>query len=214
MKNFRNSLINTDITEDEYEHAHNVWKTFNIKNVGEYHDLYVKSDTLLLADVFESFRKTSQKEYHLNPTHFVSPLSLKWKACLKMPQVKLELLTDENILLMVGKEIRGRICPAIHHYETPNNKYMKNYNENIISTFLQYLGANNLYGWAMSKKLPISKFRCAKKLSVFTEQAIKMYDENNDYGLILEVDIKYPTMRRIKHKELPFLPQRKKINKK
>ena len=70
MKNFRNSLINTDITEDEYEHAHNVWKTFNIKNVGEYHDLYVKSDTLLLADVFESFRKTCQKEYHLDPTSF------------------------------------------------------------------------------------------------------------------------------------------------
>ena len=127
-------------------------------------------------------------------------------------KVKLELLTDEYMLLMFEEEICGGICQTVHCYETVNNKYMKNYNKNVISTFLQYLDANNLYGWAMSKKLSIGKFRWAKKLSIHTEQAIKMYDENSDYGAILEVDVEYPPMARIKHKDLHYLPERRKIN--
>ena len=75
---------------------------------------------------------------------------------------------------MLEEGIKGGICQTIHHYETANNKYMKNYSKDIISTFLKYLDANNLYGWAMSKKLPISKFRWAKILSIYTEQAIKI----------------------------------------
>ena len=130
-----------------------------------------------------------------------------------MIKVKLELLTDVNMLLMVEEGIRGGICQAIHHYETANNKYMKNYNKNVISSYLQYLDANNLYGWAMRKKLPVREFTRAKKPSIYTEQAIKTYDQNNEYGAILEVDIEYRTVARIKHIGLPFLPQRKKINK-
>ena len=114
---------------------------------------------------------------------------------------------------MFKEGIGGRICQAIHHYGTANNKYMKNYNKNIISTFLEYLDVNNLYGWAMIKNLPIGKFKRAKKPSINTEQAIKMYDENSDCGAILEVDIEYPIQTRIRHKDLPFFPQRKKINK-
>ena len=90
---------------------------------------------------------------------------------------------------------------------------MKNYNKNVISSFLQYLDANNLYGWAICKKLPAGKLKWAKKTSVYKEQAIKMYNENGGYDAILGVDIEYPTMTRIKHKDLPFYPQRKKINK-
>ena len=90
---------------------------------------------------------------------------------------------------------------------------MKNYNKNGISSFLQYLDANNFYGLAISKKLPAGKFKWAKKASIYKEQAIRMYNENDDYGAILGVDVEYPTMTRIKHKDLPFLPQRKKINK-
>ena len=108
--------------------------------------MYVQSDTLLLADVFESFRKTCQKEYQLDPAHFVSLPSFAWQACLKITKVKLKLLTDENMLLMVEEGIRGGLCQAIHHYETANNKYMKNFNKDIISSFLEYLDANNLHG--------------------------------------------------------------------
>ena len=213
MKDFHNTLNQTDITKEDYEHAQKVWNTFNIKNLGEYHDLYVQSDTLLLADIFENFRETCQRIYKLDPTHFLLAPGLAWQACLKMTKVKLELLTDENMLLMVEEGIRGGICQAIHHYESANNKYMKNYNKNVISSYLQYLDANNLYGWAMSKKLPVREFTWAKKPSIYTEEAIKMYNENNDNSAILQVDIEYPTMAHIKHKDLPFLPQRKKINK-
>ena len=107
---------------------------------------------------------------------------------------------------MLEEGIKGGICQTIHHYETANNKYMKNYSKDIISTFLKYLDANNLYGWAMSKNLPIGKFRWAKKLSIYTEQSIKVHDENSDYGVIVEVDNEYPVMECIKHKDLPFLP--------
>ena len=118
MKDFHNTLNQTDITKEDYEHAQKVWNTFNIKNLGEYHDLYVQSDTLLLADIFENFRETCHKIYKLDPTHFVSAPGLAWQVCPEMTKVKLELLTDANILLMVEEGIRGGVCQVIHHYES------------------------------------------------------------------------------------------------
>ena len=99
-----------------------VWNTFKIKNLGEYHDLYVQSDTLLLSDVFEAFRKTCIKEYELDPTYFVSAPGLSWEACLKLTKVKLELLTDLDMFLMYEEGIRGGISQAIHKYAKSNNK--------------------------------------------------------------------------------------------
>ena len=162
---FYNKTNKESITEDNYKHAQNVWNTFNIKNLGEYHDLYVQSDTLLLSDVFENFRITCQKEYDLDPAHFLSAPGLALKACLKKTQVKLELLADMNMLLMFEQEIRGGLCQSVLRYATANNKYMSNYCKKQISTFLQYLYANNLYGYAMCKKLPIGEFKWSKKLS-------------------------------------------------
>ena len=118
------------------------------KYFGDYHDLYVQSDTLLLADLFENFRNTGNKVYELDPAHFLSAPGLAWKACLKKAEVKLELLTDVDILLMVEKGIRGGICHAIYRYAKANNKYMKNYSKDKEESFLQYLDAINLYGWA------------------------------------------------------------------
>ena len=103
-----------DITDKDYEHAQKVWKVFGIKNLGEYHDLYVQSDTLLLADVFENFRDKCIEIYELDPAHFLSAPGLAWQACLKETGVNLELLTDIDMLLMVEKGIRGRICEATH----------------------------------------------------------------------------------------------------
>ena len=93
---------------------------------------------------------------------------------------------------MVEKGIRGGICQAIYKYAKANNKYMKNYNEFIESLYLMYLDANNLYGWAMSQKLPVDGFKWVKDLSKFNENFIKNYNENNDKGYILEVDVEYP----------------------
>ena len=145
----------SNISDKEYEYAQKVWSTLNIKNLGEYHDLYVQLDTELLADVFENFRKVYLKEYKLEPCYFVSAPGLAWTAMLKLTKVKLELLTDVDMLSMFEEGTGGGISQAIHKYATANNKYKKNFNKRVISTFLQYLDANNLYGWAMFKKLPI-----------------------------------------------------------
>ena len=210
-KEFYNKLNLEDITDEDYKHAQKVWDTFNIKNFGEYHDLYVQSDTLLLADIYENFRNVCINICELDPAHFLSAPGLAWQACLKKTKIKLDLLTDINMLLMIEEGIRGGICQAIHHYATANNKYMKNYNKNIILTFLQYLDASNLYGWAMSKKLPVGKFEWIHP-SDYTEDHIKNYDNNDEYGAILEVDIEYPKELSNKHKDVPFLPERRKIN--
>ena len=93
--------------------TNNVFKKFNINNLGEYHDLYVRSDTLLLADIFKNFRQSCLKNYELDPAHFVSLPGLAWRACLRKTNVELELLTDYDMLLMVEEGIRGGICHAV-----------------------------------------------------------------------------------------------------
>ena len=105
-----------DITNADYMHTKRVCKDFEIKNLGEYQDLYLKSDALLLADIFENFRKTCLNIYHLDPVKFLSAPGLAWQAALKNTEVKLELLTDIDILLLVEKSIRGRVCHAIHQH--------------------------------------------------------------------------------------------------
>ena len=114
-----------------------VWKCFKMKNLDEYHDLYVQSDTLLLADVFENFRNKYIDLYETDPAHFLSASGLAWQACLKNTKVELDLLTDIDVLLMVEKEIRGRICYVIHRYEKANNRYMKKYGKNKESSYIQ-----------------------------------------------------------------------------
>ena len=111
-----------------------MFKEFKLKNLGDYHDFHVQSDTLLLADVFENFRNKCVKIYELYPAHFLPAPALAWQACLKKTGIKLELLTDIDMLLMAEKGIRGEICYAIHRYAKANNKYMKNHDKNITSS--------------------------------------------------------------------------------
>ena len=145
-KDFYNNLNMEDISDIDYRHANNVFKVFKLENLGDYYDLYVQSDTLLLADVFNNFRDMYLKEYELDPAHFLSLPGLAWQACLKKTNIELELLTDYDMLLMVEEGIRGGICHSIHRYAKANSKYMKNYNDNKESSYIQYLDANNLYG--------------------------------------------------------------------
>ena len=145
-KDFYSNLNLENISDYDYTHAQKIWDVFEIKNLTEYHDLYVQSDTLLLSDTFENFRNMCLNIYELDPTYFVSAPGLAWQACLKKTGVKLELLTDIDMLLMVEKGTRGGICQAIHRYAKANNKYMKNYDKNIESSYIEYLDANNLYG--------------------------------------------------------------------
>ena len=160
---FYSELNLENITDKDYEHVKKVWEAFEIKNLGEYHDLYVQCDTFLLADVFENFRNKCIEIYELDPAHFLSAPGLAWQACLKMTKVELELLTDIDMLLMVEKGTRSGICQAIHRYVKANNKYMKNYDKDIISSYLMYLDANNLYEWEISQKLPINGSKWVEK---------------------------------------------------
>ena len=131
----------------------------------------------------------------------------------KKTNIKLELLTDYDMLLMVKEEIRGGICHSIHRHAKANNKYMKNCNKNKESSYIQYLDANNLYGWAMSQKLPVNGFKWVNDVSEVDENLIKNYDEDNDKGYILEVDVKYPRKLHDLHSDLLFLPERMKTDK-
>ena len=165
-ESFYSNLNMENIEDIDYRHGNNVFKIFKLKNLGEYHDLYVQSDTLLLADVFENFRNKCLEVYELDPAHFLSLPGLAWQVCLKKTNVKLELLTDYDMLLMVEEGIRGGICHSIHRYAKANNKYMKDYNKNIESSDFQYSDANNLYGWLMSQKLPVNNFKWVEDTSI------------------------------------------------
>ena len=145
-KSFYSKLNLEDITDKDYVHAQKVFEEFKLKNLGDYHDLYVQSDTLLLADVFKNFRNKCIEIYELDPAHFVSAPGLAWQACLKKTEVELELLTNIDMLLIAEKETRGGICQAINRYAKANNKCMNNYDKNTTSSCPMYLGANNLYG--------------------------------------------------------------------
>ena len=163
-ESFYSSLNMENIDDIDYRHGNNIFKKIKLKNLGEYHDLYVQSDTLILADVFENFRNMCIKVYELDPAHFISLPGFAWQACLKKTNVNLELFTDYGMLLMVEEGIRGGICHSIHRYAKANNKYMKNYDKNKESSYIQYLDANNLYGWAMSQKLPVNGFKWIKNV--------------------------------------------------
>ena len=211
-EDFYSNLNMENIDDIDYRHGNNVFKGFKLENLGGYHDLYVQSDTLLLADVFNNFRDMCIKEYELDPAHFLSLPGLAWQARLKKTNIELELLTDYDILLMVEEGIRGGICHSIHRYAKGSNKYMKNYNNNEESSYIQYLDTNNLYGWAMSKKLPVNGFKWINNNEI-NEDFIKNYNENDNKGYILEMDIKYPKRLHELHSDLPFLSERMKIDK-
>ena len=214
QEDFYSNLNMEDINDIDYRHANNVFKRFELKNLGQYHDLYVQSDTLILADVSENFRDMCIKEYELDPPHFLSLPGLAFQACLKKTNIELELLTDYDMLLMVEEGIRGGICHSIHRHAKANNKYMKNYNNNEESSYIQYLDANNRYGWAMSKKLPVNGFRWldSDEINEINEEFLKNYNESDNKGYILEVDVKYPKRLHELHSDLPFLSERMKID--
>ena len=204
-------LNNEHITDDDYAHSQKVYDTFNIKNLGEYHDPYVQLGTAQLAYVFENFGNACLEIYELDPAHFLSSPGQAWQGCLKKTQVKLELLTDNDMLFMFEEGTRGGICQATHRYVKANNKHMKNHGKDKESSDLIYVDANNLYGWSMCKKLPVSDFKYIDDISIFTEDFIKNYDKNIDKGCIFVVDVEYPRNLHKLHSDLRFLPERIKV---
>ena len=182
------SLLNDEhISDEDYEHAQNVWNTFSLKNMGDYHNLYLGSDVLLLADVFENFRKTCLEYYKLDPCHYFTSPGLSWDAMLKMTNIKLELMTDIDMFQFIEKGLRGGISYIANRYGKANNKYMKGYDKKAPSKYIMYLDANNLYGWAMSQYLPTGGFKWLSQKQIDKINLAK-YEVDSKKGLILEVE--------------------------
>ena len=215
---FYSKLNDEDISDDDYHHALNVWQTFGCKTIRDYHNLYLKSDVLLLADVFENFRKTCLKHYNLDPAHYYTSPGLAWDACLKETGQELELLHDYDMLMMFEKGIRGGMTHISKRYAEANNKYMKDYNHNKPSTFIQYLDANNLYGWAMSQSLPTDGFKWMQNLTkdkvihILEKVNCSMKNPINKKGHIFEVDLEYPHDLWKSHNDYPLAPEKLKVN--
>ena len=211
-KDFYSLLTDEDISENDYGHAQKVWETFGIENMGQYHDLYLKSDVLLLADVFENFREICLDIYGLNPAHYVSSPGLSWDAMLKMTGVSLDLISDVDMQNFIEKGMRGGISTITHRYALANNKYMKNYDPQKESSYIPYLDANNLYGWAMSQRLPKGNFRWISS-GKLTPELLESYHENTAKGLILEVDLDYPPELHHLHNGYPLAPEKMTVQK-
>ena len=206
---FHSNLNMSSISEEDYQHAQRVWKEFGIHNLGDYHHLYLRTDVVLLANVFEAFRDTCLKHYQLDPAHFYTYPGLAWKACLKRTGIRLELLTNPDMLLMFERGIRGGVTQAVRKYASANNKYMGDkFNPNDDTTYLQYLDANNLYGWAMSQPLPTGGFKWVD----VNPNAISELATRTDKGYVLEVNVSYPKELHNSHNDLPFMCERMEIN--
>ena len=204
---FYSKLSGRGITEKDYKHAWNVWNTFNMKTFKEYHELYNITDVLLLADVFENFRDICLKNYGLDPVYYFTAPGLAWDACLKITDIDLELLSENNMLLMFEKGIRGGISIISNRYGEANNKYMgRGFNKNKPSKYLMYLDANNLYGCAMSEKLPTHGFKW-----LTGGEMEKIYENRhnlNKMPCILEVDLEYPENLHDRHNDYPLCPEK------
>ena len=207
QKAFNSKLSGKGISDKNYKHVWNVWNTFKMETFKEYHELYNITDVLLLADVFENFRDLCLKIYGLDPVYYFTAPGLAWDACLKITGIQLELLSDVNMLLMFEKGIRGGISIISNRYGKANNKYMqKGFNKSIPSKYLMYVDANNLYGDAMSKKLPTHGFK------MLTDGEIEKIYENrhnlNKIPCILEVELGYPKKLHDLHNDYPLCPEK------
>ena len=201
---FYSKLNDCGVSDEDYEHAQKIWKEFGIKNLGEYHDLHLKSDVLLLTDVFEEFRNICLENYSLDPAWYYTSPGLSWDALLKHSKINLELLTDPDKLLLFEKGIHGGVSMISNRYGKANNKYMeKKYDPMSPSKYLAYLDANNLYGWAMMKPLPVGDFKWMEE---------KELENWKNIPCILEVDLEYPKKLHDLHNDYPLAPERLKID--
>lgn len=209
-ENFKNSLTLTDVSDEDYKFAKDVYVKFKCSNLGEYSDFYLRTDVLLLCDVFENFRNLCMENYELDPAHYITLPSLTFDAMLKFTDVHLELFTDYEMYTFIERGIRGGITSCVKRNAIANNPLVDCFDETKDTSYLTYIDANNLYGYAMSKPMPRDSFKWVHgNLNSFDVLSIPA---DSPIGYILEVDVAYPTYLHDKHNDLPFLPENKLVN--
>ena len=204
-ENFYSELKKESITQEEYQHAQHVYGSMGCQTFGDYHSIYLKTDVLLLADVFEQFRKTCSEYYQLDPANYLTAPSLAWDAMLLLTGIQLELITDTTMLDMIERQKRGGLCfVGSKRYVKANNPYVEDFNINEPTNYLMYWDANNLYGWAMSQHLPYEGLRFVEDVSL--DNILQTPDEA-DEGYIIECDLHFPPEIHDKLKEYPPCPE-------
>ena len=203
IENFYSKLTDEDISDEDYNHAENVWEEFKCKTMGDYHDLYLKSDVLILADVFENFRKTGKEYYNLDPAHHFSCPGFTWDAMLKMTGINLKLITDIDMYLMVEKGLRDGVSYIANRYSNPNNKYLSDYDKNKDSSYLMYLDANAFYACAMSQPLPTGRFKWLNE-----DKWDDIFKNIEGIGYFIECDLEYQKELHILHNDYPLAPEK------
>ena len=179
-----------------------------MKTIKDYHDLYLKCDVLLLVDVSEKFRYNSLKNYGLCPSHYLRAPVLSWDAMLNLKKVEFELIPNPDMYIFFEKGRRAEVSYISNRYSKANNKNLKSCDPRQESKHIIYLGANNLYRFAMSKFLPTSGFKCIDP----KEFNLNEYTSNSSKGCVLEVDIEYPTELRELRNDCTLGPDKIEIN--
>ena len=188
IKKFYSTLTDENISVEDYKFAQDILRKFNLKNLGEYHDIYLETDVMLIADVFETFRRSIMKKYKLDPAHFLTAQGLSWVACLKMTKVKLELLTHPGMSMFIDMAMLGGFSAVLFPFAKANNVNCGIYKPSLPFQWILYVDANNLYGWAMMQYLPTSSFKWVdvKERENWGEFILEQEDEQED-GYMLEV---------------------------
>ena len=205
-KDFFNELLNEEISDSDYERAKNVWNVFECKSLQDYATVYLLSDCLILTDFFESFRSLCLEKYKLDPAQYFTSPSLSWDAMMRTTRVKLELLTDIDMIHFLKKNIRGGICHCSVRKSIANNPFFSDYDNSKSTSYVMYLDATNLYGYSMSQSLPISNFEWLTNNEIIDLDIMNICDDG-EFGYILEVDINYPQHLHNLHNDLPLLAE-------
>ena len=208
---YRNDLTGEELSEEDYKFAKTIWNTFQLQNLGQLHDLYVSTDTHLLADVFNGFRDSTHSQLQLDPAHYVTLPSLSWSAALKVTNVNLELIDDIDMYLFVEKIKLGGYAAVVEHFAKANNKYLKNYEAEKPTSYIFSTDCTNNYGAAMKMSLPVGGFKWVENVSMFTEEYIKNLEADQSIGYFIEADLEYPDHLHDAHDSFPLGPEKIKI---
>lgn len=227
IEKFKNLLDDSDLSQEDYTHAKVIWKAFKMKNIGDYHDLYLLTDVILLTDVFQRFRQDAIADCRLDPLHYLSLPGYSLDACYSQcPAVKgkaglhhgeciqpfrVEVFNNSDphrdMLSFCEDAIRGGISMITGRLGQANHKGLKDFDPDKPKRHIMYLDANNLYGWAMSQPMPIGEYKWLKNVSQFTTEHIMSLGDYDDYGYLLEVDLHIPPELHDKFKGYPLAPE-------